>query len=97
MVFNHSRIEHISKYYGVAMVLRIYAFFFLLHGYSNTLCHFDGFIELGVPHLRLFLILSKISLKRCVATEIDLTALFKNEAMDNILMSIVAGPLHFVA
>ena len=33
-----------------------------------------------MPHLRPFLILIMMPLKRCVATEIDLKALFKKEA-----------------
>ena len=67
-------------------------FFIHQYGYLGTLCHFDGFIELAVPHLRLFLILSMMPLKRFVAKEIDFTALLKNEAWNNLVMSIVAGP-----
>ena len=44
---------------------------------GGTLCHFDVFIELAVPHLRLFLILSMMPLKKFVTTEIDLTAILK--------------------
>ena len=59
---------------------------------APTLCHFDCFIELAVPLLRLFLILSMMPLKRCVAKEIDFTALLKNEALKTFLMTIEAGP-----
>ena len=41
----------------------------------ETWCH----SELVVTHLRLFLILIKMPLERCVATENYLTAFFKNE------------------
>ena len=44
----------------------------------------DSLIGLAVPHLRLFLILSVMPLKRCVATENDLTALFKDPAQNKI-------------
>ena len=57
-----------------------------------TYWHSDSFTEFGVPHLRLFLILIMMPLKRCVATENDLTALLKKEAQNKSLMLIVEGP-----
>ena len=45
-----------------------------------TWCHSDSVIRLAVPHLKLFLILIMMPLKRCVATENDMTALFKDQA-----------------
>ena len=37
----------------------------------QMLYKFDSFIEIAVPHLRLFLSLSMMPLKRCVATKND--------------------------
>ena len=44
-----------------------------------TLSLVESFIELEVPHLRLFLVKSVMPLKRCVATEKVLPALLGNE------------------
>ena len=52
----------------------------ILKGYKmDTRCHSEGFRDFVVPHLRLFLNWIKMPLESCVATENDLTALFKNE------------------
>ena len=49
-----------------------------------TWCHLIIFIGLAVPHMRLYLIIITMPLKRCVATENDLPALLQNEALTNI-------------
>ena len=51
-----------------------------------TYSHLESFIESGVPHLRLFLMLSRIPLNRLVARENVLTALFGNEFLSKFLM-----------
>ena len=48
--------------------------------------------KLFVPLLRLFLMLGMMPLERCVATEYDCIALLSNEAWNQFLLSIVAGP-----
>ena len=55
-------------------------------GEAHTKSHLKSFIKLEVPHLRLFLMLSMMPLKRCVATESVLTVLLENEVWFKLLM-----------
>ena len=51
----------------------------------DTQSHFESFIESEVPHLRLFLILSMMPLKRWVATAKVLTVLLRNKVQSIFL------------
>ena len=55
---------------------------------GSTLSLVESFIESEVPHLRLFLMLSMMPLKRWVATENVLTALLGNEVWSKFFMLI---------
>ena len=59
-----------------------------------TLSHIKSFLASAVPHIRLFLVIIMMLLKRCVAKENYLIALLRNEATNKFLMS---GPWLSVA
>ena len=52
-----------------------------------TLSHIKSFLVSAVPHIRLFLVIIMMLLKRCVAKENYLIALLRNEATNKFLMS----------
>ena len=55
--------------------------------------HSDSFIGLAVPHLGVFLIIDMMPPEMWVATEIDLTVLFKNESPKKSLIMVIAASL----
>ena len=65
-----------------------------LYGIQVTLSHLKSFLESAVPPIRLFLMIIMMPLKRWVAEENYFTALLRNEARNELLMS---GPWLSVA
>ena len=56
-------------------------------GGGPTLSHLKSFLESAVPPIRLFLLIIIMPLKRWVAEENYFTALLRNEAKNELLMS----------
>ena len=54
---------------------------------EGTLSHLKSFLESAVPPIRLFLLIIIMPLKRWVAEENYFTALLRNEARNELLMS----------